>query len=36
MREFAGPINVYSIGCEESAYKCDNHVTELIDEKYGK
>ena len=36
MEEFVKPINVYSIGCKESAYKCDNHINELINNKYGK
>lgn len=36
VREFAEPIDIYSIGCKESAYKCDNHVDELINNKYGK
>lgn len=36
MEEFVNPINVYSIGCKESAYKCDNHINELINNKYGK
>lgn len=36
MEEFVKPINVYSTGCEESAYKCDNHINELINNRYGK
>ena len=36
MEEFVKPINLYSTGCKESAYKCDNHINELINNKYGK
>ena len=34
MEEFVKLINVYSTGCKESAYKCDNHINKLINNRY--